>query len=132
MVICDIDYFKQYNDYFGHLEGDRCLIRVSALLKSALKRHSDLVCRYGGEEFAMILPGLGPKEAPALLQSILETVRTAQIPHPYGIASFLSLSMGVSFCAQSPEQSLDQVLLRADQALYQAKQKGRNQLCLDL
>lgn len=127
VAICDIDFFKQYNDHFGHLQGDQCLKQVALALKRSLKRRSDVVCRYGGEEFAMILPGLRPEDAPALLDHVMSEISRLEIEHPYGVDAKLSISMGVTFTPQAGDHSFVEVLERADLALYAAKGNGRKQ-----
>lgn len=122
LLMVDVDHFKAYNDRYGHQRGDDCLRELARLFREVLLRASDSVCRYGGEEFAIILPGTTSAEAAQVAQRLCERVFAAQIEHRDGLAGRVTLSIGVA----TAEQAGDDVLLRADQALYQAKQAGRN------
>jgi len=129
VIMADIDYFKQFNDAYGHQGGDFCLQRVANAIKATLRRPADLVARYGGEEFAIILPDTAFAGASNLAEEIRRQVESLAIPHEgSAIAKHVTLSMGISN-AQSYENVEDVTLLsQADQALYQAKSKGRNQV----
>ncbi|NJM76257.1 MAG: diguanylate cyclase [Acaryochloridaceae cyanobacterium RU_4_10] len=127
LILCDIDYFKNYNDYYGHQAGDVCLKRVAQAIDDCLKRPADLVTRYGGEEFAIILPNTSSEGAVHVAQLIQTTIRQLSIPHHHSlVSSFVTLSLGVS--SQVPNAELDAHALVAttDKALYISKAEGRN------
>ncbi|AIE73187.1 Sensory transduction protein kinase [Synechocystis sp. PCC 6714] len=127
LILCDIDFFKQYNDTYGHLEGDECLKKVANLLKKVMRRGTDLAARYGGEEFALVLPqtnGEGCQNVAIHLQSVF---KRAQIPHHSSIIEpYLTLSIGSATMVPSPNLSPKELIDRADQALFKAKKAGRN------
>lgn len=132
LLIVDIDYFKKYNDSYGHQQGDECLIMVGAMLR-AQTREQDFVCRIGGEEFCVLLPGTGKELALTIAERIGENIEAMRIPHTNSRASaFVTVSVGVSATPEKTSQSevIDQssLFLLADQALYRAKESGRNQV----
>jgi diguanylate cyclase (GGDEF)-like protein len=132
LILCDIDYFKNFNDYYGHQAGDVCLKRVAQAIDDCLKRPADLVTRYGGEEFAIILPNTSNEGAVHVAQLIQATIRQLSIPHHHSqVSSFVTLSLGVS--SQVPNAALDAHALVAltDKALYVAKAEGRNTFHLE-
>ena len=128
LIICDIDFFKLYNDHYGHQQGDECLAQVAAAIRVCTRRPSDLACRYGGEEFTMILPDTTLEGGWQVAENMRQAVLDKAIPHKKSkAADLVTLSLGVaSYYGQldTPEQLLKQ----ADDALYQAKQKGRNRV----
>lgn len=127
LVMLDVDFFKRYNDYFGHQAGDECLKRVAAAMLVALHRPGDLVARYGGEEFVLVLPGTDQAGAGQVVEAVLQQVRDLAIEHlSSDVASVVTLSAGVA--VMLPLQGVDPYCLvqAADQALYQAKHLGRN------
>lgn len=129
LILCDIDYFKQYNDTHGHLEGDRCLKAVSQCLQQAIQRPSDLVARYGGEEFAVILPNTDPEGALIVGHRLQQVMTSANIPHGRSnLSPYVTISLGVSCVIPSIHSPSEILIDLADQALYQAKKQGRNQL----
>jgi diguanylate cyclase (GGDEF)-like protein len=131
LIMCDIDYFKFYNDSYGHQQGDICLARVAGLIKSQANRPTDLACRYGGEEFTVILPNTNLEGGLFMAEKIRKSIFDSQIPHKGSkVAEFVSLSLGVStFTGQF--QSGQDLTKSADDALYNAKLSGRNQVkCL--
>ena len=127
LLLCDIDFFKLYNDNKGHQAGDECLYQVAQAMKNAVKRPADLVARYGGEEFAVILPNTPAEGALQVAQEIQSAIRMLYIPHPKSpISEFVSLSLGVS-CTIPWYKGAPEVLIdAADRGLYQAKQLGRD------
>lgn len=130
VLMIDVDYFKRYNDRYGHQAGDDCLRRVAAELKDSLRRPSDLVARYGGEEFVCLLPETGLAGAMQLAEQIAASVREAGIEHQRSqVASVVTCSIGV--CSKPADQvSSGPALLRtADAQLYMAKASGRNRVC---
>lgn len=126
LIMCDIDYFKAYNDTFGHQGGDRCLQQVAQAIQQAAKRPADLVARYGGEEFAVILPNTSPIGAMLLAEEIGQKVRALGIPHPRSPHQCVTLSLGVAGFVPSRKRSLADLIAKADGALYQAKSDGRD------
>lgn len=127
LILCDIDYFKKYNDFYGHQAGDECIIKVAQTIKEQLKRASDCVARYGGEEFVIILPNTNQEGAISIIKSIQEAISAQNIPHKKSeITKIISLSFGLATIIPSPESSIDKLISLADNALYQAKNNGRN------
>ncbi|MBD3669461.1 MAG: diguanylate cyclase [Gammaproteobacteria bacterium] len=129
LIMCDVDFFKLYNDTYGHQKGDECLAMVGNSLKTVFKRSGELPARYGGEEFGVILPGMNAEQAQVRAEELLQHVRDQAIEHnathlPVGI---VTLSMGVAMMVPDPKNTDPKVLINmADEALYQAKAKGRN------
>ncbi|MFW6388422.1 MAG: diguanylate cyclase domain-containing protein [Desulfohalobiaceae bacterium] len=140
LLMLDIDHFKAYNDNYGHLAGDHCLQQVAQSLAQSVSRPSDLVARYGGEEFAAILPGTETSGACKVAEHMQRQVRSLQIAHEHSpVAAMVTISIGVSsvLLAHDAKEKLplpcEALISSADQALYQAKQAGRNQIkCLEL
>ena len=132
LILADIDYFKQYNDTYGHLLGDSCLKYVAQALQSGLDRENDLVARYGGEEFAIILPDTNLSGAVALAHRIQDQIEQLQLPHASSLVShYVTLSMGIVSLIPSVDQSPQNLVAATDQLLYRAKQSGRNQMAYD-
>ncbi|MBU0516035.1 MAG: GGDEF domain-containing protein [Proteobacteria bacterium] len=129
LIMADIDHFKQFNDTYGHQEGDQCLIQVSRALSKALKRPGDLVARYGGEEFAAILPGTSLPDARLLAERMRAAVAARGIRHPTSPTSGVTVSLGVSALVPAGDVEAQTLVEQADRALYQAKQQGRNRTC---
>jgi diguanylate cyclase (GGDEF)-like protein len=129
LIIADIDFFKSFNDKFGHLEGDNCLRKVALAMSTAIERPSDLVARIGGEEFAVLLPETSAAEALPVAAAIsreLERIQfDAKDPENSGQ---ITLSMGIADIIPVPGQSPHQLIARADRALYKAKENGRNRI----
>lgn len=129
LILCDIDYFKAYNDHYGHEMGDNCLHRVAQALRSSGMRPGDLVARYGGEEFVVVLPNTPLESALSVADRIRKTVEMSQVPHAKSpISQYVTISLGVSGCLPSDAKCKNVAVLfnMADQALYSAKHKGRN------
>jgi diguanylate cyclase (GGDEF)-like protein len=126
LLIIDIDFFKSLNDTFGHPYGDACLVQIAAALHSALPRASDLAARFGGEEFAAILPATDRAGALAVAQKMQEAIAATAIAHAPSRGGLVTASIGLALndAGQTPEQ----LLAAADQALYRAKQNGRNRV----
>ncbi|MGE5649536.1 diguanylate cyclase [Noviherbaspirillum sp. UKPF54] len=132
LILIDVDCFKAYNDHYGHPAGDACLRGVASRLSSVLKRSSDLVARFGGEEFVALLPATGAEEAAALAERMRVAVRELQLPHEASSAApIVTASFGV--CAMRPVDSDKAAVLldKADAALYRAKQAGRDRVAAD-
>ena len=126
LLFCDIDHFKSYNDHFGHLAGDLCLKKVAAVLTEHLKRPADLAARYGGEEFALILPETEAAGALLIAQACRRHLEGLQIEPPATGKGIVTISVGVATVVPSPASTVEQLINRADQALYAAKRGGRN------
>lgn len=132
VIFCDVDFFKQYNDIYGHLAGDFCLKDISQLIKASTMRAADLVARYGGEEFVILLPGTDAAGAEFVAQRIHTNLSNAAIPHIGSkIATVVTLSMGITSTLPTLEYHPKQLLESADRALYTAKSKGRNQTVVE-
>jgi diguanylate cyclase (GGDEF)-like protein len=131
VIIIDIDFFKQYNDTYGHTEGDTCLHQVAQALKGALKRPEDSVARFGGEEFVAILPETDEKGAMIVAEHIRATVDALAIPHCKSkVADHVTISLGVSVMIPKHQDEKGAHFSRADTALYQAKKLSRNRAML--
>lgn len=129
LILIDIDCFKLYNDTYGHPAGDRCLLQVASTLQLTAKRPADRVARYGGEEFAIILPNTPLAGAIQLANEIRSKIQYLQIPHESSFVSdYVTLSLGVVCLVPTPDVSLGQFISKADEALYQAKTQGRDQV----
>lgn len=129
LIILDVDYFKLYNDHYGHVAGDECLKRIAAVLKTIARRGSDLAARYGGEEFALILPNTDRAGGISVGENVLAVVRDLQIEHALSkIDEWVTVSVGITTMIPGTNEIADDLVLAADQALYQAKQAGRNQV----
>lgn len=132
VAMLDIDFFKQFNDNYGHQMGDEALQKVARTVSSGLKRPADLVARYGGEEFVLLMPETPAAAARMLGEQVRSAVQELQIPHAYSeIARYLTVSVGVASLAAQDEGSPEELLTRADKNLYQAKQEGRNRVVGD-
>jgi diguanylate cyclase (GGDEF)-like protein len=127
LLLCDVDFFKLYNDSRGHQAGDECLHQVAQAMKRAVKRPADLVARYGGEEFAVILPNTHGQGALQVAEQIRSSVTALAIAHPSSsISQYVTLSIGVSFTVPCHNCCPEQLIAVADQALYRAKASGRD------
>ena len=131
IILADIDYFKGFNDLYGHQAGDNCLRLVARTLSHAAKRPGDLVARYGGEEFAVILPNTDLKGAETVAEDIRRSIRERRISHrSSAIDTIVTMSLGVATCIPSAANSAATLLKLADEALYAAKEGGRDQVRL--
>ena len=131
LILCDIDYFKLYNDCFGHIGGDECLKQVAEVISEGVKRPADLAARYGGEEFAIILPQTPAQNALKVAERIRLNVKKLQLSHPSSlIDDYVSLSLGVSCITPDSKSTEQQLLSTADEALYEAKKQGRDRAIL--
>lgn len=129
LILLDIDHFKLYNDSYGHQAGDDCLQKVAEALAETIHRPTDLVARFGGEEFAIILGGTDAEGAKTIAEQAMENVRNLQIPHCKSQTSeFLTISIGIATAFPKFEITEVDLIAAADKALYQAKETGRNQV----
>ncbi|MBF0147425.1 MAG: diguanylate cyclase [Magnetococcales bacterium] len=129
LILMDIDFFKRYNDHFGHAKGDECLVKVARAIAEAMPRTVDLACRYGGEEFACILPETHVDGAGIVAHRILANCRNLHLPHPRSDAGELvTLSLGTSTLIPAHDVCREDLIEMADRALYWAKNHGRNQV----
>ena len=129
LLLFDVDYFKRYNDCYGHQQGDAALLAVAGALVATLDRATDLAARYGGEEFAVVLPDTPSTGAITIARRIAEAVRALGLPHERSDASDrLSVSIGVATIVPRPTLGPERLIELADQALYRAKKGGRNQI----
>lgn len=130
LILCDIDCFKQFNDTYGHVAGDNCLKQVAAAIRVCCRRETDVVTRYGGEEFAVLLPGsaeVGSRRA----DHIRHRVWDLHIPHgTSSVATQVTVSLGVASIVPGKRTSARELIERADRALYQAKNLGRNRVVI--
>jgi diguanylate cyclase (GGDEF)-like protein/PAS domain S-box-containing protein len=131
LVLCDIDHFKQYNDTFGHLAGDRCIATVAQTLQECINRPTDCLARYGGEEFAVILPHTDVEGATVIVQKMQRALATLNIEHtpPTGV-NRVTLSFGIAVVVPQPTHGPGDLIDQADRALYQAKQSGRDRYAI--
>lgn len=132
LIMLDLDYFKQYNDIYGHIQGDQCLKAVSNSLQQSISRPRDIVARYGGEEFIIVLPGTNQRGAEKVVNNVRKLVSTLAITHSESpFDEKVTVSMGLITVLPNPELSLNvsSLLVLVDNLLYQAKDKGRNQVC---
>lgn len=133
LILCDVDYFKRYNDLYGHPQGDQCLMRIAQTMTQIVKRPADLVARYGGEEFAIILPNTSAAGAVLLAERIGQAIRQLQIPHAdSNIEPIVTLSLGVSCIVPISLLSVHDLVAAADHALYEAKHQGRDRYSVNL
>ncbi len=127
LILIDIDYFKRYNDHYGHQGGDECLIRVAQTLAQVPQYPHDLVARYGGEEFAAILPNTNINGALIVAESIRQAIAALAIPHAQSeVKEYVTLSLGVAAIIPTLDQQPEELIAQADQALYRAKHQGRD------
>lgn len=131
LILCDIDFFKRYNDKYGHPAGDLCLQKVASVLKGAAQKKHDLVARYGGEEFAIVMSNTPTSGAVHVAAAMQSGVRELQIPHAESaVSNYVTLSLGVSTIIPSTDYSPQSLIQTADKGLYQAKASGRNRIIM--
>ncbi|BAY15005.1 diguanylate cyclase with PAS/PAC and GAF sensors [Anabaenopsis circularis NIES-21] len=132
LLLCDIDYFKQYNDTYGHAAGDDCLRLVAGALQQTVKRSTDLAARYGGEEFVVILPNTDSDGAILVAQEIHQAIAQLNIPHAASaVKPHITLSIGIATIIPTLDTVTLELIEAADQALYQAKAQGRDRSCIN-
>ena len=129
LLMIDADWFKLYNDTFGHLRGDSCLKQIAEAIQDVVERPGDLVARFGGEEFAIILPNTPAEGALQVANHICASLRARQLPHASNPPGIVTVSIGCATMAPSAGKHAAHLVELADKALYKAKQQGRNQVC---
>ncbi|KUO64509.1 MAG: histidine kinase [Gracilibacter sp. BRH_c7a] len=129
LIIIDIDHFKEYNDFYGHKAGDECLIQVALAIRASCKRVSDTVARYGGEEFVVIMTEVRKNEALEMANILRKNIEELKIPHNHSsVNACVTVSIGVASIVPKINAFPNDLFLTADQALYEAKSQGRNQV----
>lgn len=130
VLMIDVDYFKNYNDSYGHLEGDQCLKIIAETIHSLIFRPRDFLARYGGEEFIVLLPNTSKAGAELVAKRVHQRIKELKLENkPNGIGGYLTVSIGITEEQPSPTSSKSDFLNRVDNALYQAKKNGRNTTC---
>lgn len=128
IMIIDIDYFKEYNDNYGHLLGDDCIMQVAQTIQASLKRGGDILARYGGDEFIVVLPETDREGASIVAQNIMANIKQLKIMHLYSkVSNEITITMGLAITIAEEGQSMLALIKQADEALYEAKNNGRNQ-----
>lgn len=130
-LMIDIDHFKAYNDHYGHQQGDECLKAVAGIMKKTIQRPDDLVARYGGEEFVAVLPDTGLSGAVLVAERMIDALRGANIEHLGAPEGQVTVSVGVAAFRDVMDHGMDELLKAADDALYRAKEQGRNRLTVE-
>jgi diguanylate cyclase (GGDEF)-like protein len=133
LILCDIDYFKNYNDHYGHQAGDACLRKVAQAISETLRRPGDLVTRYGGEEFAIVLPNTSCEGAIYVAELLQAKIEQLRILHAQSrVSSQITLSLGISSVMPTALQEAHDLVAATDKALYLAKAEGRNTFCFQI
>lgn len=131
VLMIDIDFFKPYNDNYGHGQGDETLRKVAKALEKTIKRASDFVARYGGEEFVILLKDINKDGVEAVANNLLNAVRELKITHEFSkIENYVTVSIGASFYNSNSDVTSLELLLKADEALYNVKNSGRNNFAI--
>ena len=130
LIIGDVDWFKNFNDIYGHQSGDECLRLVAKVFKDNAKRESDTVARYGGEEFAALLPVNTVEQAVSFAEMLIRGFRELNLPHSGSKFGYVTISLGIAVVSPNSNQNIEDFVQAADAALYLAKNKGRNQYVL--
>ncbi len=129
LILCDVDYFKQFNDTYGHQTGDECLKKIATTLAQSINHSGALTARYGGEEFGIILPNTNVLEAENFARSIRQNIHQLNIPHATSkVSNRVTISMGVAILESTNNHSIGELIESADQALYCAKENGRDRI----
>lgn len=128
LAVLDVDWFKAYNDHYGHPAGDSCLQQVAQTLAATISRSTDLVARYGGEEFVFLAPSTGPDGAQSMAEKLVRAVEALALPHERSPLGHVSISVGIASMRNDGDGSAQILLQRADAALYRAKAQGRNRV----
>lgn len=131
VLMIDVDYFKLYNDHYGHAKGDECLIQIAQTLQKSLKRPTDIVARYGGEEFVVLLKNIDKDGMLQVAHSLIDAISDLKIVHEFSSAAAnVTISIGIAYKASDDTISKDELLKKSDDALYYAKEHGRDQIHL--
>lgn len=131
LMLIDIDYFKKYNDFYGHQKGDECIRKVALIIDSMARRKTDIAARYGGEEFVLLLANIEFISAQKIAENLIQEIRDANIEHSDSpISSYLTISVGLFVEVPTSELNIEKFIFHADTALYQAKKLGRNQIAV--
>ena len=131
IIMIDVDHFKEFNDQYGHIAGDECLKRIGDALTKHIKRRTDSVCRFGGEEFVCILPKTGSDQAVEIAESLRGAVEEMKIAHAHHEAvgyPYVTISLGVATTVPHQGLSAIELIHEADKMLYLSKDYGRNRL----
>ena len=129
LILMDIDFFKPFNDNYGHAAGDECLKKVALALSGSIERPADLVARYGGEEFVCVLPETGESGARTVAEQLCGAVQAAAVPHEFSkAAKVVTMSLGCLTVAGARDITPDQIIQEADKLLYNSKEAGRNRV----
>lgn len=129
IIFLDIDFFKKYNDHYGHIAGDECLRKVGTALKNSVQRAGDLSARYGGEEFIIILPTASGIDAYKVGEKVRRNIEALKVAHEMSeVSEYVTVSVGVVTVIPADDMVPDSLIAKADDALYKAKKKGRNQV----
>jgi two-component system cell cycle response regulator len=133
LLMIDVDYFKAYNDYYGHVQGDEALRTVAACLEKAVRRRQDLAARYGGEEFVILLPDSNLEAAATIARRFQALLAEAAVPHAGSqVSTVVTASIGIAAIRPTAGETAQAIVHAADRTLYQAKRAGRNQLAVEL
>lgn len=131
LILSDIDYFKKYNDHYGHVAGDECLQNVADAFKNSIQRVTDVAARYGGEEFAVILPDTNSNGTKVIAQSIKDAIKNKAIPHKASqVNDIVSMSFGTATVIPNDSLNCESFIEMADKALYQSKKNGRDMISI--
>jgi diguanylate cyclase (GGDEF)-like protein len=131
LIMCDVDFFKHYNDRYLHPNGDKCLVKVAMSMRSTVRRSGDMVARYGGEEFAVVLPNTDALGAVSVAENIRSAIKHLQITHEASaVCPYVTVSVGVSTIIPTGENDSQTLLHAADRALYQSKSLGRDRVTM--
>lgn len=129
VIFIDIDYFKNYNDTYGHLQGDKCLALIAGAIQKCAERAGDFMARFGGEEFICILPNTSREGAMTVAKEMKQSVIDLKMEHRTStVYPYVTISIGIITCYPHNEISMDKILIEADNALYSAKKNGRNRI----
>jgi diguanylate cyclase (GGDEF)-like protein len=133
IIMIDVDFFKYYNDTYGHGEGDKCLKIVAQTISNCISRESDFVARYGGEEFVVVLPYTDNDGARQVAERLIESIHTCNIPHEKSeAAKCVTISMGIAVGSVNSTQSFEDYIKLADEMLYVSKKNGRNRYTIGM
>lgn len=129
LILLDVDHFKNFNDAYGHMAGDECLVKIGETIQNSLSRSTDMVARYGGEEFAVLLSETRKEKAISIAGMLREKIEALHIPHrESAVSNYVTVSIGVAYTVPNMNSSYEDLFKAADKALYQAKTAGRNQV----